>query len=78
MTDLIIDLVPTACFLDVQRILDDLEGFGWDVVANVDINGRIYVEGVPREDWFRVADFVMSRSRWVITRISDRLGVALT
>lgn len=77
VSSMTINMAPTASFLDVQRLMDDLEGFGWDIVVNVDISGTVMVDGIPKDERFRIADFVMNRNRWVIDRITDDLGMSI-
>ncbi len=74
---MIISLVATANFLDVQRIVSDIDSYGWGISAEVDLDGTLYVDGVPRSKEDEVADFVMNRSRWVISSISDSAGACI-
>lgn len=74
---MIISLVATANFLDVQRIVSDIDSYGWGISAEVDLDGTLYVDGIPRSKEDEVADFVMNRSRWVIDSISDSVGVCI-
>ena len=74
---IIIRLVATANFLDVQRIVSDIDAYGWGISAEVELNGTLYVDGIPKSKEGSVADFVMNRSRWVIDSISDSTGACI-
>lgn len=74
---MIIRLVATANFLDVQRIVSDIDAYGWGISAEVELSGTLYVDGIPKSKEGSVADFVMNRSRWVIDSISDSTGACI-
>lgn len=74
MNDMVIHLSETASLHDIRRIMNDLEGFDFDIATAVDLDGTVYVDGVDPKDEARLADFIFRRSEDVILSIMTSTG----
>lgn len=69
MTELIVEIYDNTTIRDLRQIVKDINGWGADVVADVDLYGCIYVSGLPPAQTQEIADFIKARMGGRINRI---------